>query len=124
MQHKGEIVEKAIRQSGYPITYLAKKLKRSRRWMYHLFENANISLDLIIRIGEAIHYDFSGDIKELKKYDLYSSNKSDSQSESMTKKASKDSEKWKNKYLELLEKHNTLLSQLKSTYKTTKPKKK
>ena len=124
MQHKGEIVEKAIRQSGYPITYLAKKLKRSRRWMYHLFENANISLDLIIRIGEAIHYDFSEEIKEIKKYNLYSPNKTENQSESTNKKSSKDSEKWKNKYLDLLEKHNNQLSQLKSTYKTVKPKKK
>jgi hypothetical protein len=124
MQHKGEIVEKAIRQSGYPITYLAKKLKRSRRWMYHLFENANISLDLIIRIGEAIHYDFTEDIKDLKKYDFHPTNNVQEQSEIPVKKGSKDSEKWKNKYLDLLERHNKLLSQLKSTYKTTKPKKK
>ena len=38
MQHRGEIVERAIRQSGYPISSIAKKLGKSRRWMYLMFD--------------------------------------------------------------------------------------
>ena len=64
MQHRGEIVKKAIPLSGYSITKLSEKLGRSRRWMYQVFENSTVSLDLILEIGKIIQYDFSGDIKE------------------------------------------------------------
>ena len=66
VQHRGEIIKNAIYQSGYSITKLAERLGKSRRWMYLLFENTNVSLDVILQIGEVIHYDFSQEIKELK----------------------------------------------------------
>lgn len=124
MQHKGEIVEKAIRESGYSLTHMAKKLNRSRRWMYLLFENPNVSLDLIIQIGKIIHYDFSDEIKELKKYKLQDPEQFVNESAANYKKTSEESEHWKNKYLELLEKHNQLLLQIANISKTSKKKKK
>lgn len=101
MQHKGEIVEKAVRESGIPISKVAKTLGKSRRWMYHTFESNNISIDVILEIGKIIHHDFSKDIKGLIKYKLAS----DQSDEDMENKA----EFWKNKYVELLEKYNELL---------------
>ena len=112
MQHKGEIIEKAVRQSGYPITKLAKKLGKSRRWVYHIFENSNVSLNIILEIGEIIYHDFSDEIKELKKYKMYAEKEGAKNSESVYKEKQEEAEYWKNKYLELLEKHNLLLSEL------------
>ncbi len=66
MSHKGQIVEKVIRRSGYSITRLAKKLVISRNTLYNRFENANLSYRFIMEVGNAIHYDFTVDFPTMK----------------------------------------------------------
>ena len=65
MEHRGEIIEKAIRNSGMPLTSIARKIGKSRQWIYLLFQNPNVSLNIIVKIGKIIYYDFSTDIKDL-----------------------------------------------------------
>lgn len=96
MQHRGEIIKHAVYQSGYSITQLSKQLGKSRRWLYLLFENKNVSLDIVIKIGNIIHHDFSDEIYELKS-GFFNSN------------IDENIEYWKNKYLRLLEEYNELL---------------
>ena len=106
MQHKGEIVEKAVRQSGLTLTQLAPRIGKSRRWLYNAFENPNLSIEHILIIGKIIHYDFSDDILELQRV----RNLEDPISPQNAYVVSAESaEYWKNKYLTLLEKYNTLL---------------
>jgi len=124
MQHKGEIIEKAIRQSGYSITKLAKKLGKSARWMYYMFENSNVSIDHILEIGEILHHDFSNEIKELKKYKVLNEIQAIKDSETSYKSKHEELEYWKNKYLALLEKHNQLLLEITQLNKTLGPGKK
>jgi hypothetical protein len=102
MQHKGEIVEKAVRQSGIPLTKLVARLGKSRKWIYNAFENPQLSFDVIIEIGKIIHYDFSTDFKELKA----------TQSNDLLNNTSLETEYWKNKYLNLLEEYKILLETL------------
>ena len=102
MQHKGKILEKAVRQSGMPLTKLSKKMDKSRRWIYNAFENENLSIDYIIEIGNIIHYDFSNDMEDLKNY-------KDAVDHFGTPPNSNQTDYWKNKYLNLLEKYNQLL---------------
>ena len=99
MQHKGEIVERAVRQSGIPLTKLVGRLGKSRKWIYNAFENPQLSLDAILEIGKIIHYDFSDEIKEL----VIPKNFNEPQS------LYGDAEYWKNKYLHLLEEYKALL---------------
>lgn len=80
--------------------------------MYHVFENSNVPLDIILQIGEIIHYDFSDEIKELKKYKSGHPKQEFKESESAYNKSKEEIEYWKNKYLELLEEYNQLLSKL------------
>ncbi len=108
MQHRGEIIKKAIYQSGYSITKLAERMGKSRRWMYLQFENSTISLDLIIQIGEIIHHDFSNDFKELK-------NNSKAVNDLKNLYSNEEVEFWKNKYLSLLEEYTELLKKGTST---------
>ena len=76
--------------------------------MYLLFENTNVSLDVILQIGEVIHYDFSQEIKELKPTSqIVNDNLSPYGSATQ-----KDVEYWKNKYLSLLEEYNQLLKEM------------
>lgn len=49
MQHKGQVVEKAVRESGFPIAELARRMKKSRRHIYNMFENPNLSLEEILK---------------------------------------------------------------------------
>jgi hypothetical protein len=104
MQHKGEIVEKAVRQSGIPFTKIVKRLGKSRKWIYNAFENPQLSLDVILEIGKIIHYDFSNEIKEL--------NLNNSVNE--TRPIYNEVEFWKNKYLLLLEDYKKLLDEIRT----------
>ncbi len=109
MEHKGELIEKAVRESGFSITKLANKMGKSRRWIYQVFEKANVPMDYILEIGRIIHHDFSGDIKELKAYkqSVTIQKWDDPEGEFFTE--SEKAEYWKNKYLMMLEKYNELL---------------
>jgi transcriptional regulator with XRE-family HTH domain len=98
--HKGQVIQKAVKESGISITQLAKKIRKSRQSIYNIFESQNVSIDLILSIGNAIHYDFSKDFKQLKTY----STKTDPMM------AEEDNaEYWKQKYIALLEEYNQLL---------------
>lgn len=104
MQHRGEIIRKAVYESGYSITKLALKVGKSRRWMYQMFEKRNVSLDLVLSIGTIIHHDFSNEIKELR-----SSNSVLNEPQAEYKKIDSEVEYWKTKYMDLLEEYNQLL---------------
>lgn len=104
MQHRGEIIRKAVYNSGYTITEIAKTIGKSRRWMYLMFENSNVSLDVVMKIGKIIRYDFSQEIKEFNSFStkINSTFPSDEIEEP-------SAEYWKNKYLKLLEDYSELL---------------
>lgn len=99
MQHRGEIIKEAVYKSGFPITELAKRMGKSRRWVYLLFENPTVSIDTVLQIGTILHYDFSDEIETLKPHVLNDTALSYSKEEAY----------WKNKYLKLLEEYNELL---------------
>jgi len=65
MKHRGKIVEKIIRKSGYSLTALAKKLNISRNTLYNKFEKQNLSYRFIIEIGHIIHHDFAEDFSDM-----------------------------------------------------------
>lgn len=109
MQHKGEIIESAVRASGYSITKLAKALGKSRRWVYQIFESSNVSIDYILQIGRVIHHDFSEDIKELKTYRIRMVDQLFQEPSQSFDSETKEADYWKNKYLVILEKYNELL---------------
>ncbi len=71
--------------------------------MYHVFANYNTPIDTILKIGKIIHYDFSEDIKELSKLKVDNRDNDNYQT----------AEYWKDKYLQLLKKHNALLEDIK-----------
>jgi len=104
MQHRGEIIKQAVYKSGFPITELAKRLGKSRRWVYLLFENPKVSIDLLLKIGGIIHHDFSDDIVQINRNSyLYEGDMIEEKT---------DGSYWKNKYLNLLEEHIELLKKI------------
>lgn len=104
MQHRGEIIRKAVYNSGYTITDIAKGIGKSRKWMYLMFENSNVSLDIVLKIGKIIHYDFSEDIKEFSTF-----LRTSTLTQTLYSKEESSANYWKDKYLQLLEEYNALL---------------
>lgn len=108
MIHRGENIERAVRESGYSITKLALRLGRSRRHVYNIFETIDVPIETVLEIGKIINHDFT---YLLPKYGLgVTENLAlTNQISEHQKNSSVEIEYWKNKYLELLEKYNKLL---------------
>jgi hypothetical protein len=88
--HIGNIVQNQVKNSGIKIAELARRINKSRRFIYVLFENKNAPLHYVQEIGNALHYDFSSEISGIDK--------------------TKEIEVcWKDKYISLLEEHQQLL---------------
>ena len=110
MQHRGELLEAAIRKSGIPITRIVNQLKHSRRWLYNQFSRPDVSIDIMLEIGKIIHYNFAQDLPELKQ---------DRRMNGMIKEGNEvgygehSAQFWKDKYMLLLEEYNDLLKSLK-----------
>jgi plasmid maintenance system antidote protein VapI len=101
--HHGEIIEKVIRREGPSLTDLAKIMKVNRRSIYNWFMQQRLKPETIIRIGRAMKHDFSIEFPEQFVSD-------DFREEPVIKgelEASFDG--WKEKYINLLERYNTLL---------------
>jgi len=81
---------------------------KSRRWMYLLFDNPEVSLDVVLEIGKIIHRDFSADIKALQSLPQQLLEPNDN----LYQTGIHTAEYWKNKYLDLLEQHMALLKKL------------
>lgn len=109
MQHKGEIIEKGVRESGFSITRLADRMGKSRRWVYQIFESQSVSVDYILAIGKIIHHDFTEEIEELKSYKMNLANQITNDQQHSFGDDKDEVEYWKNKYLTVLEKYNELL---------------
>jgi predicted transcriptional regulator len=89
VKHRGEILKKAIEQSGKEVKQLAKETKISRSTLYKAFEDPDPRLEYVFKIGKALNIDFSKDFPEL------STN---------TTKESEENLTYKIKYMELAEK--------------------
>ena len=108
MQHRGELLKKAIKESGMPVTKIHKSLNKSRRWLYNQYENSDVMLDVLIKVGKIIHYDFSADVTELRATNAPSS----FQDSGELPYPSENAAFWKDKYLRLLEEYTELLKKL------------
>lgn len=90
--HRGQALKKVVYESGIKIAVLARKIEKSRRWIYIMFDNQNVPLHYVKSVCEAINHP----VRNLFDYKL-----------ELGEELVKDH--WKDKYLNLLEEHNKLL---------------
>jgi hypothetical protein len=108
MIHRGQIVEKIIRKSGYSITKLANKLGVTRNTLYNRFNNPNLGYRFIVEIGTVVHHDFTMEFPEIK-------DEVELMGEVPLRSIDREtSELWKveTKYIALLEQYNKMLGLL------------
>lgn len=63
--HRGQLVEDAVRKSGFSLTVVAKRLDISRRTLYQWFTYPDLSSRKILKIGKVIGQDFSDQLSDL-----------------------------------------------------------
>lgn len=121
MVHRGEIVEKVVRDSGYPIAKIAKRLGKSRRHVYNIFDNNRLNWDVIMQIGHIINHDFAKEFVELRNTTFVKAASVplivQEANGPYVSKHRKEMDEYKTeleeiraKYIELLEKYNALLN--------------
>lgn len=110
-QHKGKIVEAAIKRSGYQMKSLADKLGIARNTLYTKMKEMELEDSFIEKIGNIIHYDFSIDFPDLNN----SARTYAEESQAIYKSAGYKNpdfiqlQELNRKYLKLLEDYNKLL---------------
>ncbi|MHA7877753.1 MAG: helix-turn-helix domain-containing protein [Bacteroidota bacterium] len=105
-KHRGEIVEDAVRKSGFSLKKLSERLKISRNTLYNRFREPELSYEFIRAVGDIIHYNFSIDFAELQE-------EIDEMGESPMSYTDQDTAellRLEKKYTGLLERYNKLLS--------------
>jgi len=68
MIHKGQTVERRVRQSGITISKLADELNMTRQIIYRWFAKPDLENERIYQVGEVINHDFSEDFWEMREY--------------------------------------------------------
>ena len=104
-QHKGKIVEDAIRKSGFSFKKLAERLRISRNTLYNRFKEPNLNYECIMSVGNIIHYDFVRDFPDLQaEIDVMNEN-----SVGYLDRGTVELLRLEKKYISLLERYNKLL---------------
>jgi lambda repressor-like predicted transcriptional regulator len=107
-EHNGAIVEKVIRRNGHSLTDIAKLTGVNRRSIYNWFLQPRLKPEIIIKIGLAIKHDFSVEFPRQFVSDDF---KEQSKALPALKQISHgDPNIWKEKYIDLMERYNLLLS--------------
>lgn len=57
--HKGEIIEKVVRNLDLSISHVAELCNLSRKQLYNIFKSPDVKNETILKIGKGINHDFS-----------------------------------------------------------------
>lgn len=117
MQHRGEILKRVIyeykNRTGVSILAIARKAGYVQSTPYRHFEQENLAAYIIKKYGMAIGHDFSKEIPELEEQTNVMSDVDFSPYGAPANLADciKQKEMWREKYIDLLERHNALLAE-------------
>lgn len=109
--HRGELLQKAVAESGLTITFITKKVGYSRSSFYNHVADKDLSLEILIEYGSILKYDFLHEHPEIvgniatESSAQYSNN----QLPKTLDQAIEQRNMWREKYFELLEKYQKLL---------------
>lgn len=120
-KHYGQILERAIRRNGNSISDVARLLNINRRSVYNWFNQPQLRPEILYKIGRVIDYDFSVDLPHLfTPEDFIKKPRLTINKEGQLMEDSSGTCTWQQKYIDLLEKYNALLSEIVVTDQLTK----
>jgi hypothetical protein len=111
--HQGKTIEQIIRRSGNSFTRVARLSKVSRRSVYNWFSQPKLNPLIIHKIGCVINHDFSIEFPDLFSPEDFQVGNNLALPEKTENKRNLEEEiaMWKDKYIEILERYNELLSE-------------
>jgi transcriptional regulator with XRE-family HTH domain len=120
-KHYGQILERAIRRNGNSISDVARLLNINRRSVYNWFNQAQLRPEIFYKIGHVINYDFSVDLPHLfTPEDFIKKPRLTINKQGELMEDTSNNYSWQQKYIDLLEKYNALLSEIVVSEQLTK----
>lgn len=108
--HHGRIVEGIVRRSPIGISAISRRLDISRRTLYNWFTRETLSTNTIDQIGRTIGHDFSKEFPDIFHETSMLNNESLKDVDVTLDGQNDPIYYWMNRYIQLLEKFNKLLS--------------
>ncbi|MFN3530738.1 MAG: helix-turn-helix domain-containing protein [Bacteroidia bacterium] len=113
MKHAGELVRSVVRERGISVSELARRLSRSRQFIYNLYQRKSIDTAILHDLRAILNYPFTELLGQESGYKTYSgdylSEKAYVDIQDELKTLRTEMQMWKDKYMELLEFTNQLL---------------
>ncbi|GHS89890.1 hypothetical protein FACS1894201_11220 [Bacteroidia bacterium] len=60
--HIGEIIQQKVKERKLSVVDFAKAIGHSRDYVYTIYNNQSIDIELLMRISEVLHYDFLSEL--------------------------------------------------------------
>jgi transcriptional regulator with XRE-family HTH domain len=118
MKHAGELVKEVVSNRGMSVALLARRLGRSRQFIYNLFEKASIDNQTLLQLRQELNYPFFellGNEPGHRTYKgSYLSESEFTDLQEQLEQALREKELWKDKYTALLEQMNRILQERKA----------
>lgn len=106
--HRGEALQAAISSSDLTIKQITARARFSRSSYYNHIADPNLPFEVLVRYGKVLKYDFTQDIPGMEKYPFNEDIVPRPQPKTFDE-AIADRDYWRDKYIQLLEKHNKLI---------------
>ncbi len=118
MKHAGELVKEVITSRGTNLSLLARRLGRSRQFIYNLFEKERIDNQTLLQLRQELNYPFYELLGNDPGHRTYKGNYlSESEFIDLQEQlelALREKDLWKDKYTALLEQMNRILQERKA----------
>jgi len=109
MQHKGEILEAVVRKKHKNLTALAEAMGYDRAALYRHFSKPDLEDGIILKYAKVLKYNFNYEFPELGQFTQTLNEPLADYTPITLSEALKEIDGWRDKYIDLLERHNALL---------------
>jgi hypothetical protein len=106
--HRGEALEEAVKKTRTKVTQLVKKVGVSRGTYYNHIQDPKLSYEILEAYGKVLKYDFTQVIPQMPKY-IFDEPEDTYGKPNNLEEAIRQIDYWKDKYISLLERYNSLI---------------
>lgn len=111
--HRGQVLQAVVEATRFNKEEVAEKAGYTRSSYYKHINDPDLPYSTLIKYGRALNYDFKADIPDMPEY-MMEEPVEDYDKELTFEEAKRSIEYWKNKYIDLLERYNGVMEELRS----------
>jgi hypothetical protein len=113
--HRGELLKEAVETTRLNKEEVAAKAGYTRSTYYKHIQDSDLPYHILTAYGKAIHFDFTEFLPEMPRYIV--EEPEENYNEGLTPEVRKQIDYWRNKYIDLLEKFNQLVMDMREKEK-------